>query len=73
MWVFLVRPHSTAARRLLFQLHVWMGLLAGLYLTVVCVTGAALVFRIDMQRACARHGWPTSREATTSQPCWWTR
>jgi uncharacterized iron-regulated membrane protein len=35
----------------LFQVHLWVGILAGLYIVVVCVTGAALVFRIDMQRA----------------------
>ncbi len=39
------------ARRALFQVHLWVGVLAGLYIFVVCVTGAALVFRIDLQRA----------------------
>ena len=38
-------------RRALFQVHLWTGIVAGLYLFVVCVTGAALMFRIDMQRA----------------------
>lgn len=38
-------------RRVLFQLHLWLGVLIGLYATVVCVSGAALVFRIDLQRA----------------------
>jgi len=38
-------------RRLLFQVHLWLGVLAGLYVAVVSVTGAALVFRIDLQRA----------------------
>jgi len=38
-------------RRLLFQVHLWLGILAGLYVAVVSVTGAALVFRIDLQRA----------------------
>lgn len=37
-------------RRALFQVHLWLGLLTGLYVTVVCVSGAALVFRIDMQK-----------------------
>jgi uncharacterized iron-regulated membrane protein len=35
----------------MFQIHLWIGVLAGLYIFVVCLTGAALVFRIDMQRA----------------------
>jgi uncharacterized iron-regulated membrane protein len=38
-------------RRFLFQVHLWIGVLIGLYVVVVCVSGAALVFRIDMQRA----------------------
>jgi uncharacterized iron-regulated membrane protein len=45
------RPQSVFVRRALFQVHLWIGVLAGLYVFVVCVTGAALVFRIDMQRA----------------------
>ena len=48
---FFDRPHSTFARRALFQLHLWVGVLTGLYIVVVCATGAALVFRIEMQRA----------------------
>lgn len=39
------------ARRAIFQIHLWVGLASGLYIAVVCITGAALVFRIDMQRA----------------------
>jgi uncharacterized iron-regulated membrane protein len=33
------------------QVHRWVGLVAGLYVLVVSITGAALVFRIDLQRA----------------------
>ena len=46
-----VRPQSLFLRKALFQIHLWTGIAAGLYVFVVCVTGAALVFRIDMQRA----------------------
>ena len=42
-------------RRLLFQLHLWTGLLTGVYVCVVSVTGAALVFRVDLQRALSPH------------------
>jgi uncharacterized iron-regulated membrane protein len=38
-------------RRVLVQLHLWMGMACGLYLCVVCLTGAALVFRLELQRA----------------------
>ncbi len=48
---FLDRPQSVFARRALFQVHLWIGVLTGLYIFVVCATGAALVFRIDLQRA----------------------
>ncbi len=41
----------TAMRRLLVQVHLWVGVASGLYIVVVCLTGAALVFRIDLQRA----------------------
>ena len=51
MSAFLDRPRSVFLRRALFQVHLWVGVLAGLYVIVVCVTGAALVFRINMQRA----------------------
>ena len=52
---FLYRPQSVWLRRALFQVHLWTGIAAGLYIVVVCVTGAALVFRIDMQRAAFPH------------------
>ena len=48
---FLDRPRSVFWRRALFQVHLWAGVLAALYVIVVCVTGAALVFRINLQRA----------------------
>jgi len=48
---FLYRPQSVFLRKAIFQVHLWTGVLVGLYVFVVCVTGAALVFRIDLQRA----------------------
>ena len=42
-------------RRVLFQVHRWAGLIAGVYVLVISVTGAALVFRIDLQRASHPH------------------
>jgi uncharacterized iron-regulated membrane protein len=38
-------------RRWLLRIHFWIAVASGLYLIVVCVTGAALLFRIDMQKA----------------------
>jgi uncharacterized iron-regulated membrane protein len=42
-------------RRLLLQAHRWVGLIAGVYVLVMSITGAALVFRIDLQRASHPH------------------
>ncbi len=42
---------SGPLRRVLFQMHLWVGVAAALYVLVVSVTGAALVFRIHLQRA----------------------
>jgi uncharacterized iron-regulated membrane protein len=45
------RPRSLLLRHALFQVHLWVGVVAALYLIVISVTGAALVFRINLQRA----------------------
>ena len=45
-------------------MHLWVGIAAGLYIFVVCLTGAALVFRIDMQRAL----FPTLFTPSSSAP-----
>ena len=35
---------------MLLQVHRWIGLIAGVYVVVIAISGAALVFRIDLQR-----------------------
>src|SRR5215204_3619298 len=55
MNTFLTRPQAVFQRRVLFQVHLWTGVAIGLYICVVCVTGAALVFRIHLQRATFPH------------------
>jgi uncharacterized iron-regulated membrane protein len=52
---FIRRPQHVLLRRALFQIHLWTGIAVGLYIVVVCVTGAVLVFRIDLQRAAFPH------------------
>jgi uncharacterized iron-regulated membrane protein len=52
---FLDKPQNVFLRRALFQVHLWSGISVGFYVVLVCVTGAALVFRIDMQRATFPH------------------
>lgn len=45
---WLQRPKNTWIRRAVFQIHLWSGLLLGLYVAVVCVSGSAIVFRNDI-------------------------
>ena len=48
---WLHRPQRTRLRKVIFALHQWSGLLLGLYVTVVCVSGSVAVFRPDVNRA----------------------
>lgn len=41
----------TVIRRIAFQVHLWAGVMVALYACVVGVTGAALVFRPELQQA----------------------
>ena len=52
----------------LFQVHRWVGLIAGVYVVVIAVTGAALVFRIDLQRALHPHLFTPAGEGTLAEP-----
>jgi uncharacterized iron-regulated membrane protein len=51
---FVSRPQSTVLRTAAFQVHLWAGIALALYVVVVSVTGAALMFRPQMQAAT----WP---------------
>src|SRR5690242_13232813 len=41
---------SSLLRRALFQVHLWLGVALGFYLCVISVSGAALLFRLDLQK-----------------------
>ena len=41
-------PQRTLLRKAVFQVHLWAGLLLGLYIAVVCISGSAVVFRNDI-------------------------
>ncbi|MGE3843788.1 MAG: PepSY-associated TM helix domain-containing protein [Vicinamibacterales bacterium] len=45
------QPQTTWFRRILFQIHLWVGIAAGLYLIVISVSGSAVVFRREMARS----------------------
>lgn len=49
--MFFQRPQNSTIRKALFQIHLWLGLIVALYVVVVGATGAALVFRPQMQKA----------------------
>jgi uncharacterized iron-regulated membrane protein len=48
---FLDKPQSVWWRKLLFQIHLWVGVGVGLYIVLIGVTGASLVFRDEMEHA----------------------
>jgi uncharacterized iron-regulated membrane protein len=43
------QPHNSKTRKMLFQIHLWCGIILGLYLTVISVTGAVLVFEEEIE------------------------
>ena len=51
-WQRLVRrPRTVFLRKACFQIHLWLGLALGLYVVLLSVTGSAIVFRREMDRA----------------------
>ncbi|MBX3747154.1 MAG: PepSY domain-containing protein [Verrucomicrobiae bacterium] len=48
---FLDRPRQWAGRRVIFQVHLWSGLLLGLYFLVIGLTGSLIVFRGEIEDA----------------------
>jgi uncharacterized iron-regulated membrane protein len=50
------------------RVHLWVGLLAGLHLTVLSVTGAALVYRSELQRALHPHLFTASTPGPRADP-----
>jgi len=52
------RPQSLLARRLLFQIHLWVGIGVGAYMFLMAVTGSALVFREELEQRSHRSFYP---------------
>ncbi len=48
------RPQNVFWRKALFQVHLWCGIGLGLYVALMSVSGAALVFRRELSRTLAR-------------------
>jgi uncharacterized iron-regulated membrane protein len=47
---FLNQPRQQLLRKALFQVHLWSGLFVAVYILIISVSGAALVFRDEMER-----------------------
>lgn len=45
------RPQRLLLRQLLFQVHLWTGIAIGLYILVISLSGAAIVFEEEMEHA----------------------
>jgi len=52
---FIDQPRRSRPRGWLFQIHLYAGLLFGLYLAVIGVTGSALVFRPEIEPSLIEH------------------
>ena len=48
---FLRRPQANRLRKALLQIHLWTGLTVAAYVALIGLTGSALVFRPEMQKA----------------------
>ncbi|MEQ1945983.1 MAG: PepSY-associated TM helix domain-containing protein [Bryobacteraceae bacterium] len=46
----IAKPRSFTAREWIFQIHLWAGLIVALYVLLMSVTGAALVYREELER-----------------------
>ena len=50
-WRWVRQPQKIWLRRALFQVHLWSGVAAGLYILMMSVTGSVLVYRNELYRA----------------------
>ena len=47
---FWARPRQVWWRRALFQVHLWTGLVLGLYFAAVCLSGSLVVYKKELER-----------------------
>ena len=60
---WLRQPRTLFLRKACFQVHLWIGLAIGLYVVVLSLTGSALVFRNELNRAFSPKGPAVDRTA----------
>jgi uncharacterized iron-regulated membrane protein len=56
--LFLTERRSVWLRRALFQVHLWVGIVIGLYVVVISLSGSAIVYRRELDRALCGHCEP---------------
>jgi uncharacterized iron-regulated membrane protein len=54
------QPHSLLLRKILFQVHLWVGASLGLYIVMISVSGSILVYRRELSAALARKTTPSA-------------
>lgn len=57
---WLDRPQRVPLRRALFQIHLWLALVLGLYVVMISVTGSAVVFRREFNIWMIPHSVPSA-------------
>ena len=48
---WLRQPQNLAIRKAVFQVHLWLGIAAGLYVVLISVSGSAVVYRRELVQA----------------------
>jgi uncharacterized iron-regulated membrane protein len=65
---WLRQPQSMLLRRILFQVHLWVGVSLGLYILMISVTGSLLVYRRELSAAVGPvHVTPLDRRLTRDE------
>ena len=66
---FVRRPQSLGLRRVLFQVHLWLGIGAGLYVILMCLTGSAIIFRRELDSQFCSEVVTSPHGGRLSVPC----
>ena len=64
---WLRQPQKVWLRRAIFQVHLWTGIIVGLYIVMISVTGAVVVFRRDLTLALLPRTVPITGERMTKE------
>ena len=65
---FLDRPQSLLLRKFLFQVHLWTGVGVGVYMSVMGISGSALVFREELEQRAHPTLYPAAAPDGTAAP-----